>query len=685
MVQQSESCLAEGLGRTYPVLIAAECGIEEECLQSIWALLSKPDLWALMPDDSLVAQKVGLAHRMLSRAGALVYKDLQLLHERFPFKLFLLIKHPGLGKSLKQEAACSMDPFTLDFVGKYDLEDPCTRHVLLLLAMMMRTSIADIECKHAALRRMLARVQARGIELEALATAWVGQRARRRRMEAEDLGLSAATDAATEEEEPHAQKVRAPGLWRAFVALESVGQKGSPDLAALSKRYGNLAPEEVGPYQRLSDMGKLSRQAGDATRGLGIRAKDRQRAIEQRREEVAIQRMPTSEVGPEAAALAIDDFVVSDLSLDDALRLSRQQCRLIEKKQRSLDKEGTQALRAYQSCGSGASQEELVPHTPLLQSVVGQMRRVSCPGLLAYQFQPNTEELATQLVAYSKANASRTNLRPCVDAWWQGRHKFVLHKDCPPIQENPGEAVSPCWAAGVCMCGDRGALLKRFCVGLLGHIKQVCRRGSSNFQDLRASQLYVLIEGRAPPTAAEGYAEEDPPQEVQFWHIAYMSASPYEIIVQDMVWDGTEGPRGRVTLEATGQWYCQYQAIKMCQDFRALRWQCKLYRLDDSQRPVMSFSRGTVGAYPLEPEATVFMNRRLGARRPNRYRQHPRDRGRPPTGPDAAPLEDVAEEGGNESDAAGERPMANDEAAEGGDIEDERDFLADLLADGVQD
>ena len=51
--------------------------------------------------------------------------------------------------------------FTKALMEKYDLEDPVIPHILLLMAKLLKLHIADVECRHAAVRRLLLRVQAK--------------------------------------------------------------------------------------------------------------------------------------------------------------------------------------------------------------------------------------------------------------------------------------------------------------------------------------------------------------------------------------------------------------------------------------------------------------------------------------------------------------------------------------------
>lgn len=676
----------KGLGRTYPVLLAAECGLEEECTRGLWQLLSQPELWALMPEEACTSQFIGLAHCMVSRAGACVHRELHFLHDRFPFRLFLVIKEPSLASSLKAEAVCSRCPFTTGFLSKFDLETDTARQVLILIAKMLRMNISDVECRHAALRRLLLRVQSRRIDLEALATAWVGQRAKRREQEFDLLGghkMTEPTDEQPELQPSHAAaRVRAPGLWKAFVALESAGQQGRPDLKELGRRYRETResrPEELAEAQRLADAGRRARAAGDVSRGLGGHHRYTQRVVEQQRDALQLQRLSANLGDPESATQVMDEFAFSNLSLSDALRLARKECRLIERGRLQSDESERNILVGFQCSTSAEAALALLP--PGLPDWVGRMHAVPCSLAPTLQFRPPVTQLAAGLVAFAKEQSAKSNLRLCMDAWWKGRHRFVSHDDVPKDgADGEGPPPSPCWVAGVCLCSGRGVLLKRFERNLFRCMKACFRKGTAAYLELRASKIYMLVQGRSP-----GDLDDDPPQESQFWHIAYLCASPFEFTIQDIVWDGEEGPLGRVTLECTGQWYFRYQAYELCQDIGSLCWSCKFYRIDGSRRPQVGFNPAIVGAFPIDGVEHMFMRPAQRTRR-----------GRP--GASAAAQHTVAAGGDAVAIDAGPEPVAmledlDAERSQGesssdsshDDEDDEADGLGSLLEVELED
>ena len=83
-----------GIHRTYPVILTAECELEEEAMRGVRALLFHGGLWSVMPESALVAKQVGLAHKLCSRTGALLHKKVYALHVNFPFPLVPRSKEP---------------------------------------------------------------------------------------------------------------------------------------------------------------------------------------------------------------------------------------------------------------------------------------------------------------------------------------------------------------------------------------------------------------------------------------------------------------------------------------------------------------------------------------------------------------------------------------------------------------
>ena len=57
-------------------------------------LLREPALWNLIPEGSQSAAALGCAHRLCSRAGALMHKKLFRAHDKFPMSFVLAVEAP---------------------------------------------------------------------------------------------------------------------------------------------------------------------------------------------------------------------------------------------------------------------------------------------------------------------------------------------------------------------------------------------------------------------------------------------------------------------------------------------------------------------------------------------------------------------------------------------------------------
>lgn len=670
------------LSRTYPIVLAAEGCLEDEASAGIRALLAEHTLWSIMPEQASTAKQIGLAFRMVSRAGGLLHRELRFTHDRFPFKLFLLIKNPEMAKAMKDERSCSRCSFTKEFMAKYDLEDPAVRYILLLMAKMLRMTIADVECRHAAVRRLLTRVQAKQFDLEVAGAHWVAQRLRRRRADHVTLGAPSAstTPAGTEQEEEEEKesnaaerKVRAPGLWRTFVALETAGQSGSPDLSVLAKRYHELTEAELERSREVAVAVARARRAGDTSQSITMTTRERARAMQDRRDEVQVQRVPASIVDPELHRKFQDELHMLGQSLCDVLRLARKDCMLAERKKKHVEEEERLTLQKF-GADKGPSAQDLLLGKPSPSPVaLISCFRSPCSILPTFRMTPNIPDVALKVASHLKREAKVTNLRAALHKWWVGKHKFVEHDNCPAIANDKADPPSQCWRAGVCLCSPEGKTLRLFGQKIMKAMKATFKRGTAEWQSLRSGFVVIAVRGR------EALAEAgEPPLEEQWWHMCFVSASPYEVTFQDMVWDGETLPRAGVDLQPTGEFYHQFQAFALCPGLSELKWACEFFVIESSDRPLPQFRLDRIRAYPLDGKEHSLSRKPRAARRP-----------KPQDGPRMLALEDWAADGERDGDAgfsSGEDAAEGEGDAGGSDQDDgaEADFLEEFFGDDFE-
>ena len=672
LAKEATGLLAGGteLARTFPIVVAAEGVLEEQCETKIWRLLSEPLLWSLLPPASWTAKIQSKAFALLSRAGGLCHKELARPHAMMPFSLFTIIRHSHMAQSLKQTKVCLRDPFSNAFLQDNDLETQETRQKLLLIAKILSTNISEIECRHAALRRLLWRVQAKATDVENLASAWVAQRYRRRVVavltEACERASEKAASSSTSSRPGESGKRKtsmAPGPWRVFVAQQGSQSQGTPDLKSLGEKYRNLSPEEREACQNTAAVLKRAMKhdpGGEA--GLGLGAKAKKRALRERQEQVRAQQLPmVCDSG--ADAKVNEDIVASGGNLSDALRLARVESRALRQRQHQREMEHVSALLKFKDKHEEELKHSTFAASSQLRTLAPQMQCHPCSQSTTFVVDPPIADLATKLVACCKEHPSETNVHTTIQADFVGKHKFIRHDECPPIDPKDAEVqCTPCWLAGLCVCDERGKKIRLLMKKLMQWLKRQCPRGSANLDLVRNGNAVLEIEGW------EGDVQPDLDATTsQHWHICHLNLSPYEVTIQNTVWDGETRDMGRIELQAAGTWFHHHSALELLGNFD-LKFRARLWKLDDSDRPLPKFTAGLVSCYPMDG-FSEWLDRR---RRPRRRRAGPRRPNQGPLDPGAGPMLAIGDgesSSGPEDDIPGEDQdnlgAATDEEEEG--------------------
>ena len=392
-----------------------------------------------------------------------------------------------------------------------------------------------------------------------------------------------------------------------------------------------------------------------------------------------MDRVPSDIVDPEVYRQATDELSMLGRSLEEVLKLARRECTLIDKRKASIESEQASSLQQFHRNSSLDLQEELLGKPSSKPCGHGTLLGTPCPMVPTFRARPPSAEMALRAVEHPKEHAQTTNLRASLESWWLGKHKFVEHAACPRLDMAKEKSSSACWSAGVCLCCQEGKSLRTFGKNVLGVLKHVCKRNTEGWNKPRSGSIFILLCGRAP-----GDEPHDPPEEEQWLHVAHMSAKPYEATFQDMAFDGVVHAMGAVELEATGEFYAQYEAFALCRRLKELRWFAKLFQLDLSQRPAPDFNIGKVLAYPVDGKEHSLAPKRRG--RPAQ------DARAPQLPPDLLAIQSgladaAGEHGGQDQDGfsdAEAEANAEDEAEEEATDEDEpTDILEQFLADAM--
>ena len=164
---------------TIQAYIAAKGCLEAEFLGMVPSKLFDGRHWKCLPAHKRTVNVQHLIFKILSRMGCAAQEHLFLRHEQFPTKLLLILEDTYLGEAFVrtwETKKCMLDVLSAACIGKYKVagfDDPEAKIVLQQVAQSMRMDIADIESRHASLRRVLKSVvQTHMLNKESSADLW---------------------------------------------------------------------------------------------------------------------------------------------------------------------------------------------------------------------------------------------------------------------------------------------------------------------------------------------------------------------------------------------------------------------------------------------------------------------------------------------------------------------------------
>ena len=242
---------------------------EDRCKTVVAKLFREADLWAGLPQSSLTVRHRCLCFRMLSRVGCAVEELLVAEHCKYPVALFRLLGDPtpDMASELQQMPPCVRDAFATRFFDMYgdDLCGPEALAVLTTVAAELKMDIAEVERRHASIRRLLmSRLQTNSFEFADLSGSWMCQQLRTRSDAAKRGALvvktirarpavpAAAKSSGRGKRKAQKQKKGAGGGMRSYFSSQLRERKlkfNAPGVARqLHHEYANLPAAEKAKY-----------------------------------------------------------------------------------------------------------------------------------------------------------------------------------------------------------------------------------------------------------------------------------------------------------------------------------------------------------------------------------------------------------------------------------------------------
>jgi hypothetical protein len=158
--QNQKARVVAGENRTFRITEAWAGRLSAALFDDLAKLMFEEPPWLILAPSSRISRNLSLAFAALCREGGGVFHLFQRDHRSYPCKLFGLLVHRSRAAHAQQiitDPACLKDSLTLALLRKYGTSEslcsqPCIA-VLTCLAVLLELDTADVECRHAWIRR----------------------------------------------------------------------------------------------------------------------------------------------------------------------------------------------------------------------------------------------------------------------------------------------------------------------------------------------------------------------------------------------------------------------------------------------------------------------------------------------------------------------------------------------------
>eukprot|EP00971_Amphidinium_carterae_P352909 6492769-Amphidinium_carterae.7 len=167
-------------GRDFMITIAAENRLELTYFSEVKKRFNAKHLWNLVDAEDMHVSCRHMAFKLLSRQASLIYELIASTHTQYPCRLFRALADATAVEHLQASPSCMLDQWSLQVRQRYTGQEAEFREMLYLHALQVSTSIAHIESRHSAVRRILqSRVHTHHMELSCCSAEFVFQQLRR--------------------------------------------------------------------------------------------------------------------------------------------------------------------------------------------------------------------------------------------------------------------------------------------------------------------------------------------------------------------------------------------------------------------------------------------------------------------------------------------------------------------------
>jgi hypothetical protein len=682
--------------RDLRIVVAATLELENKSFRLLDMLMTDKGLWVGLPTSALTVRQRCLAFRMLSRVGCSVEELLRAPHRRMPIALFRLLASPtqDVVDELKNTPACMRDDWSKRFLTEYD--NPLSEEALAsltLIAMMAKMDIAQIECRHASIRRWLhSRIQTHTMDFSDLSGAFMSQQVRTllagfSRVIAKPK-VFAFGSGRSGQPRSKKQKHSGGGACRAYFSMQlrirKLRLKDAGVAQQLHAEYKALTAEEKATY--VTAGGHAARRWRTASKkykvsSFGVISRRRHAiAAAQDKRKIAMWKRLDNLNAEERLATVVDKVIPQDIGgrgYLQAVSNARSAARLDAATARGQQADLDAGLAEWRNTEGNNIAQALVEALGIppdrAPDVVANMVLEPCEHANVVRFFPDITKATSDVTSWAHAHSGGLSLRSALAEDWARRHFTLLERECPTLQQPamaPRKDKPPdCLSAGICLCNARGQKTQQMYDAFIVELKKAFPRNSTRHLLNDGFAVCQLCRSRADRDLDTGcephphFSEKD----TLYLHVGLQYGSPFRPTFSLLLDDqpaacGLGEHPEYVLIDSTHEYMTAYRAMAMLNQSDS--WTLQFYELENTMRPIAEMVPGRLGATRRNTEPVTLW---------------PRKRRRVAVGPGAP---DNDHHGNADDDSAGEGEEQEEIASEAEGVADEDDDegMIDALA-----
>lgn len=485
--------------------LAAEGALEEEFFRLVRERMFGQRFWMHLPAEDRTVNLQNLCFVTLSRMGCSVSRMIVDHRSGFPLKLFLLLGDPSLAEDFLNIKPCLLDDFSRKFIATYKDKGPSHPDALMTLrtvAMVWRLDIADVESRHAALRRKLkASPQAKRLLLEGLSATWACRTLAKRQHRSGGKGTCAPQKKTKQTDKKRKHRKARRSAWHAYISHESQGRPAN--FRELGESYANLSKVEKKKFEQAARLASDPKGKAQKHRRAFVDPLKAARAKAARsRREAQWKRARAALTDDQRLDRLIDDVVASGASAERAIAAAGQEARFEQAMVRERNRETTACLRKFRDDQASMRTTDLAKFG--LEGLANEDALVpmSVANAKAFDFAPDVAALAERALDFAIESHKSSNLGAALQLDWDRRTAVVNQTGLPTIQDpsNAERKAQKCRAVGECICTGDGRKLRIFVARLNNLVlKPHCKPRSQNRRLLVNGHLIVGMLPTPPP------------------------------------------------------------------------------------------------------------------------------------------------------------------------------------------